>query len=70
MAEEQALHGGITVIPPHIDISNATQEQLDKLIQNREHMQISQKPIEEQDITEVPIRKRKQALSLFFYTVE
>lgn len=70
LAEEQALHGGITVVNPDIDVSMTSQQQLDILLQNRQDIQISQKPIEEQDIAEVPIKKRKQALSLIFYTVE
>ena len=68
--EKQAQHAGITLINPDIDISQLKQEELDELIRRREEIKIQNANFNEDELAEIPIRQRKQALSSIFYTVE
>jgi len=68
--ESKSNDHGIKINSPNIDISQMSQEDLDKIIRNREKMLLSQSPIIERDLENVPIRESRQAFGALFYSVE
>lgn len=68
--EQIAKQAGITIESPNIDISLMSQEDLDRLLRRKEKQLLASAPMQEDELSGVKIRSRKQALSTFMYTIK
>lgn len=68
--QEESKRAGITIVSPNIDISQMSQEELDKLLKRKHNMLLARAPITEEELEGTKIKERKQAYSTLFYTVE
>lgn len=68
--QEESKRAGITIVYPNIDISQLSQEELDKLLKRKHEMLLAKAPITEEELEGTKIKQKKQAYSSLFYTVE
>lgn len=68
--QEESKRAGITIVSPNIDISQLSQEELDKLLKRKHEMLLAKAPITEEELEGTKIKQKKQAYSSLFYTVE
>lgn len=68
--QEDSKRAGITIVSPNIDISQLSQEELDKLLKRKHEMLLAKAPITEEELEGTKIKQKKQAYSSLFYTVE